>query len=245
MRIVAIGGGEIGEGATLPIDRRIVELTGKSRPNALFIPTASSDSRDYAEIFSRIYGDRLGCTVEVLYLLADPPAPAELATRIGAADLIYVGGGNTLKLMRRWRLLGVDTLLVEAAARGAVMCGLSAGELCWFRYGHSDSMSFYHPDDWDYIRVACLGLLPFTACPHYDGEGRDKSFQEMIARQGGIGIALDDCAAFEVDGDDYRIITSRQGAGAYRVARKRGQAVQTPIPVDQTFRPIRDLLASA
>lgn len=241
MRIVAIGGGEMENGDTLPIDQRIVELTGASRPNAMFIPTASSDSADYAQIFARVYGEQLGCTVDVLYLLNDPPSHAALAERIGNADLIYVGGGNTLKLMRRWRKLGVDKLLIEAAAKDKVLCGLSAGELCWFQYGHSDSMSFYHPDDWDYIRVKCLGLLPFTACPHYDGEGRHKTFQAMIARDGGIGIALDDCAAIEVDGDRYRIITTREGAGAYRVERIRGKAVQTPIPALPEFRPLDDL----
>jgi hypothetical protein len=102
-------------------------------------------------------------------------------------------------------------------------------------------MSFYHPDDWEYIRVKCLGLLPFTACPHYDGENRHANFQKLIAREGGIGIALDDCAAFEVIDDQYRIITSRDGAGAYRVERMRGKAVQTPIPVSPDFQPISTL----
>ena len=64
MRIVALGGGEMSEGETLPIDKHIVELTGKARPNAMFIPTASSDSRDYAAIFSRVYGEQLGCDPE-------------------------------------------------------------------------------------------------------------------------------------------------------------------------------------
>lgn len=238
MKIVAIGGGEMGEEQTLAIDKHIVELTGASRPNALFIPTASSDSTDYAAIVERIYGETLGCNVETLYLLNDPPSHDRIAEMIRGADLIYVGGGNTLKLMKRWRKLGVDKLLIEAAARDKVLCGLSAGELCWFQYGHSDSMSFYHPDNWDYIRVKCLGLLPFTACPHYDGENRHANFQKLIAREGGIGIALDDCAAIEVIDDRYRIITSRAGAGAYRVERVRGKAVQTAIPVLETFQPL-------
>jgi dipeptidase E len=241
MKIVAIGGGEMGEGATLPIDKHIVELTGASWPNALFIPTASSDSADYAAIFTRIYGDTLGCNVNVLSLLNDPPSAERIAEMIFGADLIYVGGGNTLKLMKRWRKLGVDKLLIEAAARNKVLCGLSAGELCWFAYGHSDSMSFYHPDDWDYIRVKCLGLLPFTACPHYDGENRHANFQKLIAREGGIGIALDDCAALEVIDDQYRIITSRAGAGAYRVERVGGIAVQTAIPIQDAFQPLGTL----
>lgn len=241
MKIVAIGGGEMGEGDTLAIDKRNVELTGASWPNALFIPTASSDSRDYAATFARVYGETLGCNVDVLYLLDDPPPSERMAEMILGADLIYVGGGNTLKMMKRWRRLGVDHLLLEAAAKNTVLCGLSAGALCWFHYGHSDSMSFHHPDDWDYIRVKCLGLLPFTGCPHYDGEGRDQNFQAMIAKQGGIGIALDDCAALEVIDSQYRIITARQGAGAYRVERVRGRAVQTALPVQPKFLPLDSL----
>ncbi len=241
MKIVAIGGGELGEGETLPMDRHIVEMTGSTNPNALFIPTASSDSSDYAATFSRIYGDALGCEVETLFLLKNPPPLGQIAETIATADLIYVGGGNTLKLMRRWRHLGVDRLLIEAAKRGTVLCGLSAGALCWFQYGHSDSMSFYHPDDWDYIRVKCLGLLPFTACPHYDGEDRDKNFQAMISREGGIGIALDDCAAFEVVDDQFRILSARDSAGAYRVERLGGKVVQTPIPVSTEFQPLATL----
>jgi hypothetical protein len=102
-------------------------------------------------------------------------------------------------------------------------------------------MSFYSPDDWDYIRVKGLGILPFTGCPHYDGEGRDKHFQSMIARRGGIGIAIDDCAAVEVDGDQFRILSARTGAGAYRVERVRGKVVQTPIPAQSDFQPFSSL----
>ncbi|MEZ4531004.1 MAG: Type 1 glutamine amidotransferase-like domain-containing protein [Thermomicrobiales bacterium] len=241
MPIVAIGGGEMKLGDTLPIDRYIVERTGAQWPIALFIPTASSDSEDYAQIVSDIYGGQLGCAIEVLRLIKNPPPYERIAELIRGADLIYVGGGNTLKMMRLWRRLGVDQLLLEAHAAGKVLCGLSAGALCWFDYGHSDSMSFYHPDDWDYIRVKCLGMLPFTGCPHYDGEGRDQSFQKMIARDGGIGIAIDDCAAFEVDGDRFRVHSARENAGAYRVERVRGKVMQTPIEIQPAFQPLSAL----
>ena len=241
MPIVAIGGGEMKLGDTLPIDKYIVERTGAEWPRALFIPTASNDSEEYAQIVSDIYGGQLTCTVDVLRLIHNPPPPERIAALIRSADLIYVGGGNTLMMMKLWRRLGVDQLLFEALANGKVLCGLSAGALCWFQYGHSDSRRFYSPDDWDYIRVKCLGMLPFTGCPHYDGEGRDQSFQAMIAKDGGIGIAIDDCAAFEADGDRYRILGARPGAGAYRVERVRGKIVQTAIPISTDFRPIAEL----
>lgn len=241
MPVVAIGGGEMRLGDTLPIDKYIVERTGAERPTALFIPTASNDSEEYAQIVSDVYGTRLGCTVNVLRLIASPPPYEQIAGLIRGSDLIYVGGGNTLRMMKIWRKLGADRLLLEAHAAGKVLCGLSAGALCWFAYGHSDSKRFTSPDNWDYLRVKCLGILPFTGCPHYDGEGRDKSFQAMIARDGGIGIAIDDCAAFEVDGDRYRILSARDGATAYRVERTRGKVVQTPIPARPDFQPLGSL----
>ena len=144
-KIVAIGGGDLSALATEPIDRAIIELSGKSNPHALFIPTASSDSVEYWETFDQAYRVAYGCDTDVLYLLGTAPDPSDVARKIERADIVYVGGGNTLKMMRRWRRLGVDVLLREAHAKGAVLCGVSAGAICWFDSGHSDSMSFYHP----------------------------------------------------------------------------------------------------
>lgn len=142
-KIVAIGGGKLALRETLAIDRAIVRFTEKSRPRALFIPTASGDSPEYCEIFQSVYGRGLKCSVDVLTLLGSPPAHATMARMIRQADLIYVGGGNTLKMMRRWRRLGVDDLLRKAWRRGCVLSGISAGANCWFEAGSSDSMKFY------------------------------------------------------------------------------------------------------
>ena len=99
-KIIAVGGGDMREAETLPIDQEVVELTGKARPKALFIPTANYDSVEYWEGFQRTYGVQLGCETAVLYLLKLTPSRAELEESILSADLIYVGGGNTLKMMR-------------------------------------------------------------------------------------------------------------------------------------------------
>lgn len=194
-KIVAIGGGGLALRETLAIDREIVRLTQRRRPRALFLPTASSDNPDYCRAFRLIYGDRLGCQCDELLLLKDVPTHAALARRIREAELIYVGGGNTLKMMRRWRRLGVDRLLAQARKRGTVLSGVSAGANCWFEHGSSDSMKFYRPHHWKFIRVRGLGFLPGTCCPHYHRESREASFAEMIGKHGGVGIALDDHTA--------------------------------------------------
>lgn len=234
--IVAIGGGRMGLGETIAIDRRIVGLAGGRR--ALFLPTASSDDPTYAAGFRRIYGKRLGCALDVLCLIRERPDPRRIARAIGRADLVYVGGGNTLKMMRRWRHLGVDRLLVAAHRRGSVLSGLSAGCLCWFEGGHSDSMVYYHPKKWDYLRVRGLGLIEGTGCPHYDGEKRDTSFIAMIRRIGGVGLAMDNGAALEVADGRWRVVTSLKGAGAYRLTRRFGTVTTEALPRDGRFRPL-------
>ena len=241
-KIVAIGGGNMGELETLPIDREILRLTKKKKPRALFIPTASSDSREYWEVFRGVYTGELNCHTDVLYLLGQRPTRKEITGKILSADLIYVGGGNTLKMMRRWRTLGVDRLLRRAHRKGTVLSGLSAGCICWFAYGHSDSMAFYHPDDWDYIRVKCLGLINGLGCPHYDGEKRDRSFETMVKKQSHMGIALDNNCALEVIDNRYRVLTSTETANAYRIYRERGKAITETIPKSRRLNPLKPLL---
>ena len=219
-KLVAIGGGSLEQLATLKIDREIVGMAGMRNPRALFIPTASSDSEDYWKRFQRVYGDRLKCECEVLWLLGASPSTSQLRRAVQAAEIIYVGGGNTLKMMRRWRRLGVDQLLAQARRRGCVLAGTSAGANCWFDRGSSDSMKFYRPDDWEFIRVRGLGFLPATCCPHYHSERREESFARMIEKRGGIGIALNDCTALQIDGDRFRILTSNPDGRAYRIARR-------------------------
>jgi dipeptidase E len=239
--LIAIGGGSLENRETWDIDREILRAAGTRRPRALFIPTASSDSPDYWGRFQRIYGEALKCRCEVLWLLGSPPEPARVRRMIREADIIYVGGGNTLKMMRRWRHLGVDKLLGQARRRGTVLCGISAGANCWFAHGSSDSMKFYNPDDWDYIRVRGLGFLPGVCCPHYHGERREQSFAEMVRRQGGVGIALNDGAALQVNGERFRVLTSNADGRAYRVLRAERGVRSEPLPLDRRFRPIQRL----
>ncbi|MFQ5621295.1 MAG: Type 1 glutamine amidotransferase-like domain-containing protein, partial [Candidatus Nanoarchaeia archaeon] len=107
-KIVAIGGGEIKNFETLSIDRAITKLTGKKKPKALFIPTASGDAEGYWQTFQKVYGKRLGCRTDKLFLLREKPTNKEITKKIKWADLIYVGGGNTLRMLKIWRRKGVD-----------------------------------------------------------------------------------------------------------------------------------------
>ncbi|MDP2709468.1 MAG: peptidase E [bacterium] len=201
----------------------------EKRPKLLFIPTASSDSAEYVKVVEKYFGIKLGCKIDVLYLVNRKTTKKEIKNKIFNSDIIYVGGGNTLKMMNVWRRTGVDKILKQAYGKGIVLSGLSAGAICWFKYGHSDSSKFKNKNA-AYIKVKGLGLLDFLCCPHYDVEkGRNKSLKKIMKKEKISGIALDNCAALEVINNKYRILTSKRRAGAYKFYWKRGEYYEEKI----------------
>ena len=119
--IVAIGGGEIRTRGTAAIDREIIRLSRKKHPKLLFIPTASSDSERYWKRVQEYFGAFLKCKTDVLFLIKEQPSYEQIRRKIASADIIYVGGGNTLQMMRLWRRLGVGKLLISAYENGTVL----------------------------------------------------------------------------------------------------------------------------
>lgn len=241
-KIVAIGGGQINTSSTLLIDQEIIRLTKKKKPTLLFIPTASGDSELYWQYINNHFNKKLGCQTDVLYLVREKLSKKILKEKILTADIIYVGGGNTLQMMRLWRRLGVDILLKQAWQKGIVLCGLSAGSICWFESGHSDSMSFYNEKKWKYINVKGLAFLKGIHCPHFNsstfGIPRKKYFKNMIQKTGGMGIALDDnCAIVFID-DSYRVISSKSNANAYKVYKSNNQIITKKITKENNLTPI-------
>lgn len=225
-KIVAIGGGEINKQETLAIDQEIIKLSGKKNPKVLFIPIASSDSNQYINDFTDYYGKHLGCKVDVLKLIKQNIAIKEIKDKILNTDIVYVGGGNTLMMMKLWRKLGIDKILYEAYEKDIVLCGISAGAICWFKFGLSDSRRFKNVSA-PLIRVTGLGLLKGLMCPHYHSEKYDKdrvaSLKVVMRRTSGKAIAIDDfCAVAFVDGS-CKVLTSKPGVYAYKIYWKRGK----------------------
>ena len=244
--IVAIGGGDIRTRGTAAIDREIVRLSKKKHPKLLFIPTASSDSEEYWKHVQEYFGKFLKCKTDVLFLIREHPSKEQIRRKILGADIIYVGGGNTLMMMRLWRRLGVARLLISAYENGTVLTGISAGSICWFDSGHSDSMSFYNPRKWKYINVKGLGLIRGTHCPHYNsmtlGIPRRKHFRDMIRKTGGIGIAIENNSAIEfIDGRFHKVIRSKNYSRAYRVYKSGGEVVAEQIRQRKKLAPVESL----
>jgi dipeptidase E len=143
-------------------------------------------------------------------------------------DVIYVGGGNSLNMLAVWRAHGVDAALALAYQAGIVMCGLSAGGLCWFEAGVTDSLG----DQLSALDNA-LGLLPGSFCPHYDGDPRRRPTYQRLVREGmAPGYAADVGAALHfVDGALSEIVSSRPQAGAYRLERHEGETQERKLVV--------------
>lgn len=245
-KIIAIGGGEIGRSGvkneTRGIDLEIIKLSKKKNPKLLFIPTASGDAPGYIESIQKHFGKKLGCNVDSLELISKKYTQKELEDKILKTDIIYVGGGNTLKMMKIWRKLGVDVLLEKAMKRGVVLSGLSAGSICWFQYGNSDSARFGKNKKVSMIRVKGVNLIPALHCPHYDIEkGREKSLKEMMKKTSGVAIAIDNCCAIEIIGDEYRILKTKKTANAYKVYWKGGKYFKELILARKNLQPVSEI----
>ena len=244
-KIVTIGGGS-GRFSTLPIDKEIVKLANKKNPKFLFIPTASSDDQKYWNYMQELYGKKLKCKTDVLFLIKENPTSEQIKNKIQSADIIYVGGGNTLMMMKLWRKLKVDKLLKEAWQKGTVMCGLSAGSICWYEFGHSDSMSYFNPKRWKYIKVRGLGLLKGIHCPHFDSHTlkvpRKTHFIKMIKAHGGLGIAIDNDCAIEYIDNKFKIIPAKKNAGAHKIFKKNSKVFVEKIPTKNNLEFISKIL---
>ena len=247
MRIVAIGGGEIGRPGypveTTEIDKEIIRLTGKRAPKFLFLPTASSDSGGYIDVVHKHFGKRLGCKVSQLCLINKKMRKSGMEEKILGSDIIYVGGGNTLKMISIWKKVGLDKILKKAAGRNIVLSGVSAGAVCWFKYGSSDSRRFDNPDA-DLIKINGLNFIPALFCPHCDVEkDRKANLKKLMKKTPGIALAFDNRCAIEIIDDKYRIINSKAKARAFRIYWKKGKYYEEEIRKRKELLPLKDLLS--
>ena len=223
-RIVAIGGGELD--TTHSINQYIVELAGKENANLLFIGTASHDAEGYISAI-RAEFESLGCVVSALCLTTTTYTEKEIDDILNQADIIYVGGGDTRTMMETWKQYSLDKKLKEIYEKDtAVLAGLSAGAICWFRSGHSDSDSFNGGEEWKYIILdGMLGLYPYCLCPHYNEEGRE-TFDLMISEVDYDGLALENDTAFvEAFGKQF-IIGARKDAKAWLFSKHEKQELE-------------------
>jgi dipeptidase E len=217
--VIALGGSSSGANK-LAIYEYILSLTEKSKPRACFLPTASGDSPAYIKRFYRDF-EKLGARASHLSLFQSlPQVPAKA---LAVQDVIFVGGGNTRNMLVLWKEWGIDTILRRALARGTILAGSSAGAICWFEQGLTDS------NPGAYTPLDALGWLKGSFCPHFDSEPRRKPAFRSLIRQGKLagGYAVDDGVALHfVDGALTDVVSSRPKAGARFILRQRGRLIE-------------------
>jgi peptidase E len=186
------------------------------------VPTASGEPDHYIASFYTAFL-KLGCTPAVLTFFKRTP---ELRSFLLSQDVIYVGGGNTKSLLAVWRDWGVPEILREAWQAGIVLTGVSAGAICWFEQGLTDSFS-------DGLRpLECLGFLPGSCCPHYDGEAQRRPSYHKLLVAGEIsgGVAIEDWTGVHFIGKEIRkVLASKRSARAYSLRAVYGSVQEVPL----------------
>ena len=214
--IIAIGGGGFGRNPNhRKIEKYILELTGKEKPNVVFFPTASAENQAYIIQFYKCF-TKMSCEPSHVTFFQRTP---RLDSIINKADVIYVGGGNTKSMLAVWQEWKLDKLLLKAYNNGKILCGVSAGAICWFEQGITDSWAS------NLNVMDCLGFLPEMACPHYQEEKDRRPDVHKMLKQGkcGPGWAIDGGAAIHFkNGKYYKSIQFYSDSYVHYVSIKNG-----------------------
>ena len=218
--VVALGGGGFSEGTSTLLDDFVLGLAEPSRPRVCFLPTACGDSARYVVAFYEAFRERAEPTH--LELFGRPRR--DIRDFLLGHDVVYVGGGNTANMLAIWGVHGVDTILREAWESGIVLAGTSAGSICWFEAGVTDSFG----DELAPLR--CLGFLPGSNCPHYDSEPQRRPTYRRLVEAGELppGLAAEDGVGLHFVGTELaEAVAARPNAGAFRV--EPGAEVAIPV----------------
>ena len=226
MQIIPIGGGGFyRDPENLALEKYVLRQCGAENARVCFVPTASGEPDHYVASFYSAFL-KLGCRPAVLTLFKRTP---DIRSFLLNRDVIYVGGGNTKSMMALWGEWGMIEVLREAWQAGIVLTGVSAGAICWFERGLTDSFA-------DGLRpLDCLGFLPGSCCPHYDGEAQRRPAYHRLLSVGKIsaGVAIEDWTAIHYRGTElFKVITSKRGARAYSMRSVHGSVQEVPLAAE-------------
>ena len=215
-----------GSDINLKFTRYVASLTEKENPHILYLPTASGDHSDNIQVWEALCR-QAGIESHIMRVWVDSSAEKSFEQMIAEADAIVIGGGNTLNMLGIWQAQGIDHMLIEAMRRGTIIAGGSAGSICWFDAGISDS----RPSGLSIVEG--LGILPYSNCPHYGDEAKRTLYHQMLT-EGKLkgGYAMDDKAGILFqDGKVVEAVTYNPTHRAYRVDAKGGDIVAEPLPM--------------
>lgn len=222
-KIIAIGGGEIKNRETLAIDEYIATLAkqkaGERRASGLFIPTASHDCMPYYNSFHKVYTGVFNIKTDVALTINREVDMDKMRDKFLKADFIYVGGGNTVFMLEDWKRSGLIDLIKDAYDRGVIVCGLSAGAICWFEEMYSDSVV-----EGEYAMYAGLGWLKGKISPHYNERTLDFDKIVLYNKIRAWGIE-NNCALEFVNGEPVKVISG--GGNVYVLDASSGEMKKT------------------
>ena len=215
--IVAIGGGGFGRSlGELKIEKYIISLVKKERPKICFIPTASGDNDLYKLNFYRAFS-KLNCFTSHVDFFS---RTENLEEKILTQDIIFVGGGNTKSMLAVWKEWNLNNILKIGYEKGIVMSGVSAGAICWFEKGITDSFAN------KLEIIECLGIIDGVACPHYDEEKERAPFVNQILNSKKINSCIcieGNCALHIKNGSDYHSINFGQSKKSLKIFTENGK----------------------
>jgi dipeptidase E len=228
--IVAIGGGEIKNKTTLKIDGYVADLAkshaGDKRANALFIGTASHDSMPYFNSFRKTYTSVYDIKAEVALVVYGEMDLERIKNKIDMADCIYIGGGDTVYMLEKWKEVGLLELIIKAYNDGKIICGLSAGAICWFETMYTD-YEIMRGNSSEYVIKNGLGILKGAMCPHFNEREKDFILSMKNHNLASAFAVENDCAIVFKNGEYFKSISS--GGKAYVLENKDGEIVKTEI----------------
>ena len=212
--IVAIGGGGFGRSlGSLEIEKYIISLINKKRAKICFIPTASGDSSLYKLNFYRAFS-KLDCITSHIDFFS---RTENLEEKVLTQDIIYVGGGNTKSMLAVWKEWNLHEILRNAYEKGIVMSGVSAGAICWFNKGITDSYAE------ELAIIDCLGIVEGIACPHFDEEKEREPYVNGVINKEIIKSCFcieGNCALHVKDNIEYSSIDFGNGKKCFRVTKE-------------------------
>lgn len=221
-QIIALGGGGFSTEDSPLLDDYILSACKHDHPRVCFVPTASADSDSSIVRFYRRFAPT-NCRATDLQLFQRQVS--DLEDFACSQDVIYVSGGNTANMLAVWRAHGFDRALKAALSAGTLLAGISAGSICWFEQGVTDSFGpeLQHMD--------CLGYLSGSNCPHYDGEAERRPAFHRLVKAGMLGgYAADDGVGLHfINGNLTHVVSSRPEAKGYKVELNGNTVTETPL----------------
>ncbi len=229
-RIIAIGGGEIKNKTTLKIDEYIANLAkahaGDTRATALFLGTASHDSMPYFNSFRKTYTSVFDIKAEVALIVYGEMDVEHIRQKFEKADMIYIGGGDTVFMLEKWKETALLKMVMDAYNAGKIICGLSAGAICWFKDMYTD-FEIMRGESSEYTFKKGMGVLDGLMCPHYD-ERREDFAKNFLSSDFESALCVENnCAVEFTDGKISNVISA--GGKAFNVVKNGGKVTEKEI----------------